>query len=70
MTVDVYSRYRTSGGDQVRIYATDGSKSFPVHGAILIDGAWDSHSWMSDGRWRSLEPHEYDLIEINEAGGQ
>lgn len=55
----------TRGGFPVRIYATDGIKSYPVHGAINIDGAWISAAWTADGKCHGGQPEEY-LIPLRE----
>lgn len=41
--------YRTRGGQEVRIYATDSGGLFPVHGAILNEGIWNGMKWTIDG---------------------
>ena len=42
--------YRTRGGQEVRIYATDAGGLFPVHGAILTDGMWNGMKWTEEGK--------------------
>lgn len=44
--------YRTRGGDKVRIYATYGCGSYPVHGAVVWDKTtWCSQTWTGSGRF-------------------
>ena len=42
--------YRTLGGQEVRIYATDAGGLFPVHGAIFQDGTWHGMKWTAEGK--------------------
>lgn len=49
MKIEVGKFYRTRDGHKVRIYATDGSGLFPVHGAIYYDDEWSISTWTSDG---------------------
>lgn len=37
LKIEVGKYYRTGHGEKVRIYATDGSKEYPMHGAVLIN---------------------------------
>ena len=53
-------QYRTRDGREVRIYATDGHETYPIHGAIMDQG-WCPHHWMPDGRGAF---ERFDLIEI------
>lgn len=55
--------YRTRDGREVRIYATDGSGSRPIHGAINSNGYWVAHTWGSDGRYDCCQSDD-DLIEV------
>jgi len=52
MIVDKSKKYRTIGGDNVRIYSVgDGYGFFTVHGAIqCANGAWAVATWGPDGR--------------------
>jgi hypothetical protein len=52
--------YRTRDGREVRIYATDGHETYPIHGAIMDQG-WCPHHWMPDGRGAF---ERFDLIEV------
>ena len=47
--IDINKKYRTRDGREVRIYAIDGHESFPVHGAIKMDGQWRVSTWNSSG---------------------
>lgn len=56
--------YTTRDGREVRIYATDGGGTHPVHGAVRnaggIDG-WIAFTWAAGGEYRYN--HDVDLIE-------
>ena len=52
--------YRTRDGREVRIYATDGHETYPIHGAIMDQG-WCPHHWTHDGRGAFTR---FDLIEV------
>jgi len=55
--------YRTRDGREVRIYATDGHGTYPIHGASNDSKyGWVPHAWLSDGRHASYTVH--DLIEV------
>lgn len=62
--IDITKAYTTRDGRPVRIYATDGSGTFCVHGAWMTEsGQWAYCSWdrlghLSDGK------HPRDLIEV------
>jgi hypothetical protein len=43
-------QYRTRDGLEVRIYATDGSHIWAVHGAICTEDGWWSTCWTKDGK--------------------
>ncbi len=57
-------QYKTREGEEVRIYATDGYGSFPIHGAILRDDGWEDQNWKDDGGFNGSREHPLDLIEI------
>jgi hypothetical protein len=42
-------QYKTRDGREVRIYATDGTGVFPVHGAIKHGDGWSSFTWANNG---------------------
>ena len=58
--ININKKYRTRDGKDVRIYATDGHETYPIHGAIMDQG-WCPHHWMFDG----LGAFErFDLVEV------
>lgn len=65
--IDPSKTYRTRNGREVRIYATDGGGSNPVHGAIKDGEKWFVSAWYPNGSWFEAvgnEPHDNDLIEV------
>ena len=68
--IDINKKYRTRGGQEVRIYATDGTGSHPVHGAVKISIGWISCCWMREGfhkvneGFHKVNEGSYDLIEV------
>ncbi|MCA2654526.1 hypothetical protein [Microcystis sp. M061S2] len=47
---------KTRGGYEVRIYATDGSGDYPIHGAVHLNGlGWQLQKWTHNGQ------HSYDV---------
>jgi len=55
--------YRTRDGREVRIYATDGHGTYPIHGASNDSKyGWVPHAWLPDGKHASYTVH--DLIEV------
>ena len=61
--IDKSKTYRTRDGREVRIYATDGLGSHPVHGAVKNPDGWRQATWMRDGYWASVDMGS-DLIEV------
>ena len=65
--IDINKKYRTRRGDEVRIYATDGSGEKPIHGAFFdtfVKG-WISLVWTEHGKVdRCLRVQPLDLIEV------
>jgi hypothetical protein len=57
-------QYTTRDGREVRIYATDGAGTFPIHGAVLNQGVWEINTWRKDGRTYVPIDSIIDLIEI------
>ena len=49
MTISMDKKYRTRDGREVRIYAVDGYRDYPIHGAIMDDG-WCVHYWSEKGK--------------------
>ena len=41
--------HTTRDGRKVRIYATDGSGVYPIHGAIKTEGGWWAYQWDING---------------------
>jgi len=62
--IDINKKYRTRDGNEVRIYATDGGGLFPVHGAIRLNGGWESTSWTKSGVLYVNDESCVDLIEV------
>jgi hypothetical protein len=63
--IDKDKQYTTRDGREVRIYATDGCGSYPIHGAIKRSEGWTSVNWCEDGmHLESKKQTEYDLIEL------
>jgi hypothetical protein len=58
--IDKSKTYKTRDGREVRIYATDGYKDYPIHGAIM-DSGWCFHYWTEDGKGTISR---FDLIEV------
>jgi len=48
---------KTRDGYEYRIYATDGSKDYPIHGAVHLNGlGWQLQKWTHNGQ------HSYDVV--------
>ena len=47
--IDINKNYRTKDGEEVRIYATDGAGSYPVHGAVKAAKGWCYGTWTNEG---------------------
>jgi len=60
--IDIDKKYRTLNGREVRIYATDGKGTYPVHGAVKVDDGWLSYTWEATGTQGVSNVH--DLIEV------
>ena len=62
--IDKNKTYKTRDGREVRIYATDGSGYWPIHGAIQLScSGWSSASWDNHGNaYNSF--HRDGLIEV------
>lgn len=67
MAVDINKQYETRDGQKVRIYSTDASGPYPVHGAIFSSDreAWRISTWTNEGA--AIKKHEdrLDLVEIS-----
>ena len=56
--------YTTKSGFPARVYATDGSGCFPIHGAFCQNGKWIATQWTEDGCYALNDDYtDYDLIE-------
>jgi len=66
-TVDITKKYRTKENKEVRIYATDGTGEYCIHGAILEDtGGWRYALWTHNGEFISKTTKSLDdIIEIS-----
>jgi hypothetical protein len=62
--ISKYKQYTTREGQEVRIYATDGYGSYPIHGAALTDNGWNNTVWSRKGNFNILVETLFDLIEI------
>ena len=61
--IDIDKKYRTRGGNEVRIYAVDGDEPRPVHGAVKSQTGWIVSHWPQDGIQSSYEGSN-DLVEV------
>jgi len=64
--IDPTKRYRTRDGGEARVYATDGSPPYSVHGALSLDGAWREDTWDAGGKTIAGHESPRDLIEVRE----
>ena len=60
---EVGKEYKTRAGHRARIYATDGEKGNPIHGAVLLETGWSSTSWSGTGQFHwnvssVVSPHD------------
>ena len=63
--IDIKKTYTTRSGLPVRIYATDGGGSRPVHGAFFDGGRWRHSTWSDGGRFTcELSDQPCDIIEV------
>lgn len=63
--IDITKTYQTRCGYPVRIYATDGAGSYPVHGAYCVEGAWTVCIWAMNGEFSLLIGEDCrDLVEV------
>lgn len=63
--IDIKKQYKTRDGNKVRIYATDGNDTYPIHGAVFIDGVWKATTWTVKGCYDVTGTTDnLDLIEI------
>ena len=60
--IRINKQYRTKCGYEVRIYAVDGKRPYPIHGAYFFDGEWILCRWAADGAcWGDTDLY---LIEV------
>ena len=62
--IDINKKYRTKDGEEVRIYATDGGGSYPVHGAVKTAGGWYYVVWTNGGSVFKAGSDPADLVEV------
>ena len=63
--IDPNKKYRTRNGREVRIYATDGNRMYPIHGAVKYDDGWVGHVWTEEGKYHSPDiDHFRDLVDV------
>lgn len=62
--IDPNRQHKTRDGRPVRIYATDGSQPWEVHGAIKTHRGWEDFKWDRNGKALVDRPHPHDLIEV------
>jgi hypothetical protein len=61
--IDINKKYRTRGGNEVRIYATDGRGLHAIHGAFKDHDEWRTCTWQENGVNFILEG-PFDLVEV------
>lgn len=64
MLVSLEKKYRTRDGCEVRIYAVDGCKPYPVQGAVLTAAGWVLRTWLYTGNSFGELDSPGDLIEV------
>lgn len=70
MIVDINKQYQTRNGKKVRIYCTDASGPYSVHGAVWSEQAkeWDICTWTKEGKYNDETEDNsdwfYDLVEV------
>ena len=61
--IDKNKKYKTRGGHEVKIYATNTGGTYSVHGAILLkNGNWGTGCWLKNGRNQTIGESRFDLI--------
>lgn len=56
--------YKTRDGREARVYATDGTGSYPVHGAISAPDGWGLTCWTRHGAFDRAGESDLDLIDF------
>lgn len=65
MSLDLTKPVQTRDGREVRVYATDGYGSHPIHGAIKSVGEWQMVSWQKGGQIYELSAiNRSDLVNV------
>lgn len=65
--ININKKYKTRDGREVRIYNTDGTRPFTVHGAIKFDNGWAPKTWTRNGSsCDSAIQSGSDLVEVKE----
>jgi hypothetical protein len=62
--IDINKKYRTRDGLEVRIYATDGTYPYPVHGAIRWSRGWVDKAWNNEGVAEGRALGDCNLVEV------
>jgi hypothetical protein len=62
--IDKDKQYKTRGGREVRIYATDGAGTYPVQGAVKNEDGWYVAEWKQSGKSFGECDGPDDLIEV------
>lgn len=62
--IDINKKYSTRDGREARIYATDGSGYYPVHGAVKGSVGWGFMQWKSCGSVYRPSQSSADLVEV------
>ena len=63
MKININKKYRSSTGEEVRIYSVDAGGEFPVHGAVReTKNAWFPRTWTADGRTSLNLEHLVEVI--------
>lgn len=64
MKIEAGKFYKTRYGMKVRVYATDGAHTFPIHGAVYLkyEDKWESHIWKESGAFDGETPNDYDIV--------
>ena len=62
--IDINKKYRTVDVREVRIYATAGAGSHPVHGAVKGPEGWGVMQWKSCGSVYNQSQSPADLVEV------
>ena len=64
--IEIGKTYQTTSGYPVRIFCTDGGGTYPVIGAVFMNGAWQPLSWTSEGFFNRVKGlgSSHDLVEV------